>query len=236
MAGYAQFCPISRASEVFAERWTPLILRELMTGRHHFSEIVKGVHHASPSMIAARLRTLERVGVVETRPNPTGRGSTYYLTEAGAQLAAIVRDLGVWGQRWLEVGPQHLDPDFLMWAIFSHLDPARLPPRREVVRFEIRGIRKRYWLVLLRDDPDICYSDPRFGDDLVVRADLEGLVRVYLGHILLEDARRMRLIELEGSREVVRRFGEWLPRSGFAPAAPKVRYDATSASFVQVPA
>lgn len=234
--GYGQFCPISRASEVFAERWTPLILRELMTGRHHFSEIVKGLHHASPSMVASRLRSLERVGVIEARPNPSGRGSTYYLTDAGAQLAGIVRDLGNWGQRWLELRPQHLDPDFLMWALFSHLDPSRLPPRREVVRFEFRGIRQRYWLVLRREDPDICYSDPRFGDDLIVRADLEGLVRVYLGHVSLEDARRVRLVELEGPRDAVRRFGDWLPRSGFAQAAPRMRYDARGSSFVKQPA
>ena len=67
-------------------------------------------------------------GVIEALPNPSGRGSTYHLTEAGRQLSEVVKGLGVWGQQWLEISPEHLDPDFLMWRIFKHLDPRWLPP------------------------------------------------------------------------------------------------------------
>ena len=181
MAGYGQFCPVARASEIFAERWTPLILRELLAGHHHFSEILKGLHRISPSLLGQRLRSLERVAVIEARPNPTGRGSTYHLTEAGAQLAQLVGALGIWGQNWLDLQPEHLDSDILMWAILTHLPAERMPPQRRVVRFEFRDAKKRYWLVLRRDDPDICYSDPGYGDDLVIRTDLGAVTRVYLG-------------------------------------------------------
>lgn len=232
MSGYGQFCPVARASEIFAERWTPLILREIRAGHHHFSEILKGLHRVSPSVLGQRLRSLERVGVIETRPNPSGRGSTYHLTEAGRQLGDVIQALGVWGQRWLEVGPEHLDPDVLMWQVFKHLDPQRLPASRRVVRFELRGVRRHYWLVLQREDPDLCYSDPGFDTDLVVRAGVEALVRVYLGQWSLADAVRCGQVETQGSRELARGMTEWFPRSGFAPHASPVIFDGATQSFV----
>lgn len=231
MNGYGQFCPVARAAEIFAERWTPLILREVRAGRHHFGEIMKGLHRISPSMLGQRLNRLERAGVLETRPNPGGRGSTYHLTESGAQLAELVVPLGVWGQEWLELEREHLDPDFLMWQIFKHLPPDRLPPRRTLVRFEFRNERNRYWLVLRRPDPDLCYTDPGFGDDLVIRADLEALTRVYLGQLSFADARHAGLLEVEGPRELARVVTDWLPRSGFAGHARPFRYDTLKTRF-----
>ena len=234
MAGYGQFCPVARASEIFAERWTPLILREILAGRHHFSEILTGCHRISPSLLGQRLRTLEGVGVIETRPNPTGRGSTYHLTEAGNQLGELVVALGIWGQSWLELQPQHLDSDFLMWAILKHLHLDKLPPRRRVIRFEFRDQKKRYWLVLRRDDPDICYSDPLYGDDLVIRTDLEALTRIYLGQLSLADAQSCGLLETEGPQEVARSVTAWFPVSGYASHARAVRYDTGSRSFKRI--
>jgi DNA-binding HxlR family transcriptional regulator len=234
MSVYGQFCPVARASEIFAERWTPLILREILAGRHHFSEILKGLHRISPSLLGQRLRSLEHVGVVETWPNPTGRGSTYHLTAAGSQLAELVGALGIWGQQWLEIQPEHLDSDFLMWRILKHLRVDKLPPRRRVVRFEFRDEKKRYWLVLRRDDPDLCYTDPGFGDDLVIRTDLEAITRVYLGQLRLADAQRSGLLEMEGPRELARGVAEWFPVSGFAAHARAVRYDRDSRSFRRI--
>jgi DNA-binding HxlR family transcriptional regulator len=233
MSGYGQFCPVARASEIFAERWTPLIVREIMSGHHHFSEILKGLHSISPSMLGQRLRSLEHKGVIETWPNPTGRGSTYHLTEAGSQLAEIVRGLGIWGQQWLELQREHLDGHVAMWAILTHLRADKLPPQRRVVRFEFRDEKRRYWLVLRRDDPDLCYSDPGFGDDLVIRTDLECITRVYLGQLRLAEARRSGRLEVEGPRELARRLDEWFPVSPFAPHARPMRYDRHSQSFVR---
>jgi DNA-binding HxlR family transcriptional regulator len=236
MSTYGQFCPVARASEIFAERWTPLILREILSGHHHFSEILKGLHRASPSVLGQRLRSLESAGVIETWPNPAGRGSTYHLTEAGRQLSELVKGLGIWGQRWLELGPQHLDPDVMMWAVFQHLDRDRLPVKRKVVRFEFDGISRRYWLVLGRDDPDLCHADPGYGDDLLVTANLEALARVYLGQLSVADAQRCGLLRTEGSRELARSMGEWFPRSGFAAHAHPVSFDRISRAFVQASA
>ena len=205
-----------------------------MAGRHHFSEILKGLHRISPSMLGSRLRTLERAGVLQTAPNPTGRGSTYHLTDAGARLAEVVKALGIWGQEWLELDRDHLDADFLMWRIFKHLPADKLPRQRRVLRFEFPGERKRYWLVLRGEDSDLCYTDPSFGDDLVIRADLEALTRIYLGQLEIGDARRAGLLELDGPRELVRSLFDWFPRSGYAPYARPVRYDTVKRRFISM--
>lgn len=211
-----------------------MIVREIMSDRHHFNEILKGLHGASPTLLGERLRRLEKAGIVETRPNPSGRGSTYYLTSSGTELAAVVRALGVWGQQWLELRREHCDPDVLMWAVFTHLVPENLPVRRQVVRFEFRELGRTYWLVLRRPDPDLCYNDPGFGDDVVVRGDLETLVRVYLGQLDMRGARGAGLVEVDGSREAVASLSKWFPRSGFAAHARPVRYERAGKRFVGV--
>jgi DNA-binding HxlR family transcriptional regulator len=225
MSEYGQFCPIARASEVFAERWTPLIVREILEGRHHFGEILKGVHRASPSILQQRLRQLERAGVIDMAPNPHGRGYVYHLTPAGAEMAAVIRALGIWGQRWLDLGRDHLDADFLMWKIFHHLEPNHMPAQRRVLRFEFRDAPKRYWLVLRVPDPDLCYTDPGFGDDLVVSASLEALTRVFLGQMALAEAQRVGLISVDGPHVLARRLGGWLPVSSLAGYARQARFD-----------
>jgi DNA-binding HxlR family transcriptional regulator len=209
-------------------------VREIMSDRHHFNEILKGLHGASPTILGERLRRLEKAGIVETHPNPNGRGSTYYLTPSGTELAAVVRALGVWGQQWLELRREHCDPDVLMWAVFTHLVPENLPARRQVVRFEFRELGRTYWLVLRRPDPDLCYNDPGFGDDVVVRGDLETLVRVYLGQLDIRGARAAGLVEVDGSREAVASLSKWFPRSGFAAHARPVKYEAAGKRFVKV--
>ena len=230
--GYGQFCPIARASEIFAERWTPLILREIVAGRHHFNEMLTGLHRISPSVLGERLGRLERAGIVETRPNPSGRGSTYYLTESGSQLAEIVHALGIWGQQWLDLNREDLDSDFFMWRILKHLPSDELPVARQVVRFDFSRPSKSYWLVLQRGQPDLCYTDPGFGEDVVVRADLEALIRVYLGQLELKSALTAHVVEIDGRRDAVAGLRKWFPLSGFAPQARHVRYDPGARRFV----
>ena len=145
-----------------------------------------------------------------------------------------MKGLGVWGQQYLEIQQEHLDGDVLMWAILTHLHPDQLPVLRRVVRFEFRDEKKRYWLVLRRADPDLCYSDPGFGDDLAIRSDLECVTRVYLGQLRLADARRGGRLEIEGSRELARGVDAWFPVSGFAAHARPVTYDRASRSFVRI--
>src|SRR6185369_5143763 len=156
MKGYGQFCPVAVASEIFAERWTPLILRELCSGSRRFNEIRNGMPLISRTLLAQRLRELEDAGVIQSAPLPVGRGREYLLTKAGEEFRGIVNALGAWGQRHAVApfGPENLDPALLMWAMHRRVDVSRLPAPRVVVRFEFRGVPARcramrtFWLVL----------------------------------------------------------------------------------------
>ena len=87
-SGYGQFCPIAKASEVLATRWTPLILRELMANNRSFNDIHRGVPLISRAVLVARLRELEDQGIIERRARAGGAGHEYWLTPAGDALRA----------------------------------------------------------------------------------------------------------------------------------------------------
>ncbi len=222
MRGYGQFCPVAIASEIFAERWTPLVVRELFCGSRRFNELVIGLPRIPRSVLVQRLRTLETSGVVERRVDETGRNVEYHLTPAGIELGDVVVRLGDWGQRWADtpVGPKNLDPDLLMWDIHRRLDTERLPERRAVVQIDLSGANvKSYWLILERPEPSVCWTDPGFEPDLVVEADSVALHRVWVGQLGLEQALREGLIELHGPEELRRAFPGLLKLSLFVERA-----------------
>ena len=220
MIGYGQFCPVALASEVFAERWTPLIIRELVAGRHRFNELQQGVGGISQSLLVRRLRTLEEANIIERAPNPDGRGSEYHLTPQGAELEGVLDRMAIWAQRWLELREDCLDAAAIMQALHMHLRRDALPIGPNVVRFEFTDAGQRlYWMLLRRPDAELCFHDPGRETDLVVTADIEALTRVFLGRMTLSGARAEGRIELDGPRDLVAAFPRWLGLSRFAPYA-----------------
>ena len=224
MTKYGQFCPVAKAAEVFAERWTPLIVRELVCGSHRFNELESGLPNISRSLLTQRLRSLEQVGVIERRPTEDGRTWGYHLTEAGVELGSIVVALGEWGQRWVnhEIGPSDLDLDLVMWDLHRRLNWDNLPSsRRVVVRFDFSGAQSRtYWLVLEHGEASVCRGDPGFEVDLYVTADTAAFHRVWIGHLQLADAVREGLIRIDGPSDLVHAFPSWLSYSVFARIPP----------------
>src|SRR5690242_7288395 len=195
MKGYGQFCPVAVAAEIFAERWTPLILRELFAGSTRFSEIRSGMPLISRTLLAQRLRELEDACVVTSQPLPGGRGRRYELTKAGEEFREVVERLGLWGQRHAaqQFAANNLDPALLMWAMHRRVDLSRLPKARVVVRFEFRGVPPRClqvctaWLVLEKSGADVCMRDPGYEVDVVVRGEVAALARAYTGHLSFAD-------------------------------------------------
>jgi DNA-binding HxlR family transcriptional regulator len=222
MSGYGQFCPVAKASEVLAERWTPLVIRELLCGSHRFNELQRGMPLMSRSLLAKRLRDLELAGVIERRPSGDGRGSEYHLTEAGEELRPIIMGLGAWGQRWArsDLSRADLDPRLLMWDMQRNIDTDALPARRVVVRFRFTdagpGLPRVTWLILDRDQADVCYKDPGFEVDLVVAGRLRALVAVWMGDTSMSTVIRAGELHIEGTRRLADTFPTWLRRSIFA--------------------
>lgn len=223
MPGYGQFCPVAKAAEVFAERWTPLIMREVLLGSRHFNELERGLPRISRSVLAQRLKALERDGLIERRAGEAGRSSEYVATPAGQELFDVIQVLGVWGARWMnrEVQEEDIDTDLLMWDMHRRIDIDRLPGRRVVVEVQFTGLSdRRYWLVLERSGASVCVTHPGFEIDLTVTADTMTLHRVWIGHQELAAALRMRSIEIDGPPDLCRAFPTWLQMSMFAHVAP----------------
>jgi DNA-binding HxlR family transcriptional regulator len=221
MRTYGQYCPIARGSEIFAERWTPLIVRNMILGCETFTAIHEGLPGMSRTLLTQRLRSLERAGVIETEKNPRGRGSLYHLTPAGMELRDVVFALGTWGARWLEMAPEHYDPHVVLWSMCRLMDRDRLPARPIVVRFEIPGYaKKRLWVLVHRPEPEVCRKPPSAGEDLIVTGSAEWLTDWHAGRISLREARRQGVMTLEGSPSIVRAFESWGGLSAFADVAP----------------
>ena len=209
--GYGQFCPLSKAAEVFAERWTPLVLRELCAGSRQFNEIHHGVPLMSRSLLAQRLRELAAAGVVAITAKAQGRGSEYRLTGAGLAFCPIVDQLSDWGATWVrgQVLIDDCDPNLLMWAIRRNAEPRWLPDERFVVRFELRGMpsgvrfRRLWWLLGERGEIDVCLQDPGFPVQVAIAAEILALTRVYMGYDGLLEAQREGKVALEGTRQDV---------------------------------
>jgi DNA-binding HxlR family transcriptional regulator len=219
MGNYHQFCPVAKASEIFAERWTPLILRELLMGSHRFNEIENGLPHISHSLLTQRLRSLEEAGIVERRTSPSGGWVEYHLTPPGEELYEVIERLGEWGQRWMpsNLHESELDPELLMWDMRRRIHLDRLPGRRVVVQFDFTGARRgSYWLVLDHGDVSVCLKHPGFDIDLLVTADTMTLHQIWLGRQSIESALRSGTLELTGPSELRRAFPGWLKLSTFA--------------------
>lgn len=229
MGTYRQYCPIARASEILAERWNPLIVRNLMFGAATFSAIAKGVPTMSRSMLTKRLDELEHAGVIECRPKPDGPGHLYQLTEAGADLSGVIYALAAWGERWVEVTPERSDPGFALWAWCQvQLDRSALPDGRVLVAFNFPDERpgnRHYWLLIEHGDAEVCYSDPGGDVDLTVEAGSLAFVDWHRGKRTWRDVLRSGEVIVTGPPWLRRTFPTWNRHAIVAAQSPSNRGD-----------
>ena len=210
---FGQYCPISRALEVLGARWTLLIVRDMICGTSRFNDLARGLPGLSRTLLAQRLRRLERAGIVD---HVAGE---YVLTPAGRELEPLIFGLGGWGARWAfeDPRPEELDPELLVWWMHGRIDTSRLPGLRHIVRIEFTDDRRVYWVVIERGVASVCSADPGYAADLTVRSTVGDLYRVWLGRVSLSAAVRERLVELSGERAWTRAAAEILQLSQAAP-------------------
>jgi DNA-binding HxlR family transcriptional regulator len=222
MKSYGQFCSVARALDLLGERWTLLIVRELLFGSSGFNDLRRGIPRISRTMLSARLRELIDGGVI--RRDETSAGPTYSLTESGLELEGAVRELGTWGQRWLRrtLPREELDAEALLWDIRRRVEKDALPATPIVARIEltdVRGVQKSRFLLLRRDEVSLCAENPGFPVELEVSATLRTLTAWWRGDLSLAAARAAGM-SVQGRREWVRSFPKWFERYLFAEVEP----------------
>ncbi len=215
MKSYGQFCPVAKAAELFCERWTPLVIRDLAAGATRFSELQRGVPLMSPTLLSRRLKQLVAEGVVERRPRSGGPGWTYHLTPAGEEFAPLVIALGVWGRRWSrrELAEDEVDLGLLLWTIERAACAKAFGRDRAVVRLELTDQpegKTLWWFLNEGTRCTLCLTDPGFEVDLYLAASLPDMIRIVRGDLSLGGALASARLEAIGSRAARRAMAPWL--------------------------
>ena len=218
MGEYGQFCPVAKAAEVLDQRWTLLVVRELVAGSNRFNDIHRGVPRMSRSLLSKRLNSLVNEGLVERLERDDG--PVYELTPAGRELERIVEAIGQWGVRWPATLTDHdLDPRLLVWDMHRRVDPEAIPRRRTVLGISFADAEpheRDWWLVLEPDEVDVCEHDPGYGTDLQIEAPLHTMVRIWRGELGWDEALRGGGLRLTGPTQLRRQLREWFLLSPFA--------------------
>lgn len=226
-AGYKQFCPVAMAAEILCNRWTVLVIRELLAGSTRFNELRKGLPRMSPALLSKRLKELEEAGIAKRSAEGHAGGARYRLTEAGRDLEPLVMSMGIWGQRWLEsrLTLRNLDPALLMWDMQRNLRPARMGKQPAVVQFvyrDLAGGKRCWWLVVENALVDLCYLDPGREVDLLVATELAAMTQVWMGLLSVNEAVRAGRMKLEGDDRLKQTMPDWLGLSPFAKESKRV--------------
>jgi DNA-binding HxlR family transcriptional regulator len=212
-ASYYQFCPVAKAMELLDERWTLLIVRELLSGSERFNELRRGVPRMSPTLLSKRLNQLARAGVL------TKKDDRYILTPAGEELRPVVEALAIWGLRWIgELGDQDLDPKLLLWDMHRNMALDALPHGRTVIHFAFPDVPPRtrhWWLVLDAGTADVCDTDPGHETSVTVTADLRVMVAIWRGDTQWQEALRTETLRIEGPADLRRALPTWFTLSPF---------------------
>jgi len=221
MKSYGQFCAIAKALEVVGERWTPLVLRELICGSSRYNEIQRGVPRISPALLSKRLSDLERAGVIERN----GETGAYALTRAGWELKPVIEQLGVWGERWVrgQLSDEDLDPDLVMWDMHRRINLKLFPRKRTCLEFDFvdqPDSKRHYWLVGDRNGLELCINEPGYPVDLYITTDTRTMTLVWNGDLPLRRTIDDGRIELHGPMDLCRAFPKWLLLNLFASVPP----------------
>ncbi len=218
---YGQFCPVAKAAEVLGERWTILLIRELLMGTARFSDLQRTLTQISPSLLTKRLQQLQDCGLVIRKNLPKQRRAEYHLTAAGRELQPIVLGLGEWGMKWArgQMSDDELDVELLMHDICRRIDAAQLPTGRTVIEFVFTGLAKfgRWWMVLeAKGERELCADNPGQGVDIQIRSDLRTLTEIWMGDTEIRAAKKSGRLQLSGQPVLIRTLPAWLRLSTFA--------------------
>lgn len=219
---YGQFCPIAKTTEILGEKWTILIIRELLMGACRFSEFQRGLGLISPALLTSRLKALEDHGLVIKRNAPGQRGYEYFPTEACEGLMPVLVAMGEWGLCWAQhtILDDDYDVEFLMYYLERSIEPTKLIGNQTVIQFEFTDLKlqKKWWLLVKDDRVDLCIKDPAKDVDIFFVSTVKVMTDVWMGDRSYKDTLNSKELQVQGPPALIRNISSWLKPSIFVDA------------------
>jgi len=212
---YGQFCPTAKAAEVLGERWTILIVRELLLGTRRYSDFQRALSQISPTLLTKRLNQLADCGLVIRQTETPNRRPEYELSPAGKELGPVILGLGEWGMKWArgQMRDEELDVHLLMYDYCRRIDATALPEGRLVVAFTFPGLPKfaHWWIVIEENrERELCVDHPGKEVDVQIRSDVRTMVEIWAGDTELKAALKAGRLHVTGTPALIRTLSSWL--------------------------
>jgi len=217
---YNQFCPIAKASELLGDRWTFLIMRELLSGGSRFNELQRGLGNISPSLLTTRLRGLEEAQIIERKKIRSQQGFEYFLTNAGKEALPVIQALGKWGMSWArdQINDDELDVELLMLYLSRSIKPEKLIGNETIIHFKFNDLKKLqdWWIIVENGKIDICLEDPGKEVDVWFNTDVRTMMEVWMGDQSYKSAINSNKLKIVGLASLTRDITKWMRNSDFA--------------------
>jgi len=218
-------CPAVKAADMIGDKWTLLIMRELLLGASRYNEFQRAMPRISPSLLSKRLKQMEQDGLLIKKSMVGERATEYRLTRCGRELAPLVNYMSKWGLRWARrrMKDEDLDVGSFMWDFHRTLKTVELPDGETVfsVTFSDLPTNNKWWLIVEKDIVDLCSDDPGKDVDLYITSTLPVLAQVWMGDSDISASREADDLTLVGAPPLLRSAEFWFPRSRYANVRPK---------------
>lgn len=225
---YGQFCPVAKATEILGEKWTILVIRELLMGGSRFNELQRGLSMISPTILTKRLNALAEQGLVVKKKIPGQKGYEYFPTESCKELLPIIKGLGDWGMRWAQgnLTESDYDVELLMLYLQRSIQVDKLVGNETVIRFKFTdlGEVQDWWLIAAGNKVDVCTSDPCKDVDVYFTSTVHTFVDIWMGLLPYRKAVREDQIKVIGPTAMTSNIFAWMNMSMFAdlPSAAEI--------------
>lgn len=221
---YGQFCPISKAAEIVGEKWTLLIIRELLMGATRFNELQHGLSQISPTILSKRLDTLTEYGLVVKKKIPAQRGHEYFPTDSCKELLPIITSLGNWGMRWAQsnLSQRDYDIELLMLYLKRSIEPSQLAGKETVIQFKFNDVKDypNWWIVVESDNVDLCFNDPGKEVDIYLTTTVTTMIDIWMGDSNYRRAIKSGSLTAVGPNHLTKDISSWMKNSAFKQLPP----------------
>ncbi|KLN60782.1 HxlR family transcriptional regulator [Kiloniella spongiae] len=217
---YGQFCPIAKAFEVVGEKWTALIIREVLMGSRRFSELQRGLGSISPTLLSRRLNELENHGIIYKKSITGQRTHEYYPTESCKELLPILLTIGDWGMKWARsnLRTEEYDVELLMLYLQRSIRPENLPDTETIIRFSFTDMTEKgnWWIISNEGEVDICDKDPGKDVDVYFSTTVPIMTDVWMGKSTYRKASKNKEISIVGNDYLVNNVSVWMENCVFS--------------------